>query len=229
MNRFFVLSQEVKMKHEYSSTIPAIQTLQTPAHGASALRDLALPIVWSGVSAAVGAAAGWAIGWVLSWLQFETNATDWAPVGSAVSAAACWWWLLRRHAVLIERQPTPALIGWPPATEYAQDSEPDDPQQELTLTLDAVDMPGYRRQSILHIEGVDDGRLLAWAEAVAGGASLSVNQWTGAHRAFSRSEYESLLSELARAGLAVKGQGSQGWQLTAAGRAVIRRLAAIGG
>jgi hypothetical protein len=82
--------------------------------------------------------------------------------------------------------------------------------------LTFIDLPGDRQQ------------LATLAEGLLNGKGTGQAQWTGTAGPFSRSEYEAIRAELIGRGLATwinPDHHNQGWELTAAGRAVMRRIA----
>jgi hypothetical protein len=101
--------------------------------------------------------------------------------------------------------------------------EPDRPVATTRIEVaELTDGGGVQRMRILDVP-VDDARLQMFAKAALEGQSLAVHRWAGTM--FSRSEYEQLADELTRAGLLTAPRGSRPRQLTAAGRAILRRLA----
>jgi len=77
----------------------------------------------------------------------------------------------------------------------------------------------------LEVPGVSAGLLRQFAEAAADNESLAVNAWVGTGKPFTRTQYDGLMAELWQAGLVTQGAGNRGRELTAAGRAVMRRIA----
>jgi len=100
--------------------------------------------------------------------------------------------------------------------------EPDRPVAVSRIEVTELTPAGnVQRMQILDLP-VDDARLRMFAKAALEGQSLAVNKWCGG--TFTRGEYETLCDELQRAGLVTTARGNQGRRLTAAGRAILRRL-----
>ena len=161
------------------------------------------------VGAPVGAAAAWATGgpW---WL---------APAGMAAVSAAAWGWLLVDHRRLLWT--TERVIG----ADLDRDGRLG-PPQVVRLEVMTMDEAGRTRQvQILEIPGISQEQLREFARAVTQeGRGLAVNYWTGTGKLFTRSQYETVMAELIRAGL-VREAGRFGRELSAAGRGVLRRVA----
>jgi hypothetical protein len=81
-----------------------------------------------------------------------------------------------------------------------------------------IDLPGNR------------GQLVKLAEGLLAGKGTGEAQWTGSDNPFSRSEFSAIRATLIERGLATwinPSHHAQGWELTAAGRAVMRRIAQV--
>lgn len=82
----------------------------------------------------------------------------------------------------------------------------------------------FKRQYNLET-GIDDRRIIQFAQSVLNGKSLAEGNWIGSQGIFSKSEYNQLISELERAGLVTwKGAKNQGRELTQVGIEAFRRL-----
>ncbi len=107
-------------------------------------------------------------------------------------------------------------------------------QTDHQITVEAKETPNLRlditnhnRVQILDLP-IQPEQLHSWADGLANGLSLSESTWTGSGKLFSTSEYRSMRDTLIQRGLARwKNPGSpkQGWELTVAGRAVVREAA----
>jgi len=90
-----------------------------------------------------------------------------------------------------------------------------------------LDITNHNRVQILDLP-IQPEQLKGWADGLANGLSLSESTWTGSGKLFSTNEYRSLRDTLIQRGLARwnnPGSPKQGWELTVAGRAVVRETA----
>lgn len=128
------------------------------------------------------------------------------------------------------------LYRWYSTMEYFEsllDTKPDI-QKNDQASVKTVERPNLRlditnhnRVQILDLP-IQPEQLKGWADGLANGLSLSESTWTGSGKLFATSEYRSLRDTLIHRGLARwKNPGSpkQGWELTVAGRAVVRETA----
>jgi hypothetical protein len=104
--------------------------------------------------------------------------------------------------------------------------EPEQPRRALQVEL-LEDHGSRQRLSFIDLPG-SDAQLVELARGVLNGKGTSESEWTGSGNPFSRSEFGALRAALIKRGLAHwinPDAHSQGWKLTAAGRAVMQRIA----
>ena len=179
-----------------------------PTRPPSVVSDVAVPVLQSLL---VAAAAG-VVAILLMWAGIVPDADPVADVGLAAGAgfALSIGPMLQWARQTLWRVTTPVL------------PEPERPAQTTIEVTELTPAGGVQRMRILDLP-IDDDRLRQFARAALEGRSLAVHRWAGS--TFSRAEYEQLADELQRAGLVTAPRGNQGRQLTAAGRAILRRLA----
>ena len=140
-----------------------------------------------------------------------------ALVGLALGAlAGAGWWLSSITAWRRSTYPQPA-------NEQMQPLRPEPPPSirvEVAREngLDLIDLP------------VREDQIITLAQGVLSGGSLSEASWTGTGAPFTRAEFAALRNELIRRGLATWNNPhtpARGFALTAPGRAVMRRFAAM--
>lgn len=106
--------------------------------------------------------------------------------------------------------------------------EPETPREALQVEL--LENHGHRqRLSFIDLPG-SDRQLISLAQGILNGKGTGEASWTGAQGPFSRSEFSALRDALIRRGLATwlnPNAHAQGWELTAAGRAVMRKIAQL--
>lgn len=183
-----------------------------PSRAPSVEADVHVPLWQAMASGAFGAGLGGLVLGLATWDAVMLALG--AVAGYLVVAAGVWFVLLlehRRMLWLMER----AMLGL----------DEEGGTDELRVVVSQQDVEGrVVRMQYLNVAGVNADELREFARAVVDGAPLSVGYWTGRGSLFSRAEYEVLMAELVRAGL-VRDGGTQGRQLTAAGRAILGRVA----
>jgi hypothetical protein len=186
---------------------------RSPSHAPTMQGDVAVPVAQSIIT---GLLLGGPVGAVL---VYVTQLPWYAALCAVCAVMACAWLVLlvdhRRLLWGIERITHTDIDG---------DREVG-PPEELRVELSHTDAVGNYHAQILSIPGIEADRLRQFAAAVTSGKGLAVNAWTGSGALFTRSEYDRLLAELQRAGLAAKGAGVSGWALTRPGRAVLAEVA----
>ena len=186
-------------------------------HTPSGLTD---GVVVPGLQAAItGALVGLAALAVAAWLKWPY----WAVGGTAAALATLGAWLSYRGrwAWLLERMLGADITGDGVIGQPEPEPEPlrviVDHTEDGSRSTDFIDLP------------VDRERAGTFARALLDGyRGFSLNAWTGRGALFSRREYDALVATFIQRGLATwrnPQAHAQGVELTAAGRAVIRRLA----
>ena len=195
-----------------------------PARAASLASDVAVPILQSAFSGAVAsAAAGMGAAWFLG-----TDPAMAARIAGAAGVAVLgltWAALLadsRRLLWAIENLTGSDIDG------DGVTGEPEPEPEPARLRLDVKHDGGERAGSwdFLTLPATE-ADFLTWARAALAGQSIAQSGWTGKAGLFSRSDYDSMLGELERAGLVrwVDPQNKpQGREVSPAGRAALRRL-----
>lgn len=173
-----------------------------------------LPLLQAATTGLLTGAAAHALASLFSWQQSPGFA-----FGLSVAALA---WLRYRPGNTV----TADDASWPTWQNFFPTQQNTEPAQAQTVRVEVIEEQGRKGQYI--DLPATAGQLQRLAAAVLRGASLSEGQWTGAGAPFSRAEYRQLREELIRRGLASwrnPHAPAQGFELTAAGRAVMRRLA----
>jgi len=157
----------------------------------------------------------------LAWAAQVDNPVAMGALAASISHLLTWLVMLRR---------------WYSTVEYFESllDTKANAQDENPISVETIEKPNLRlditdrnRVQILDLP-IQPEQLLSWADGLANGLSLSESTWTGSGKLFSTSEYRSLRDILIQRGLARwKNPGSpkQGWELTVAGRAVVREAA----
>ena len=187
-----------------------------PARNADLQGDVLVPLLQSlltGLAAGVVVAAGWmlAIG--------GTNAVVIGAMAAALAWGIAWVWLIRDHHNLlweIER-----ISG----VDLDRDGEIGEPWLRIEVAgegnrLAYLDLPAEPEQ------------LIALARGILNGVPLAESSWCGRGRPFSKAQFRVLRDELIARGLATwvnPRSRAQGVELTAAGRALMRRIVNMGG
>jgi len=180
-----------------------------PVRPPDPVADVGVPVLQS-VAVAGAAAIAALLAGLVGLLPTEDVLTWAAGAAGGVFVLALWPMLTWARAT-VWRVTTPVL------------PEPERPPTTVRLELaELTPSGGVQRMRLLDLP-VDDERLRQFARAALDGHSLAVNRWAG--RTFSRSEFDTLADELTRAGLVTAPRGNQPRRLTAAGRAVLRRIA----
>jgi len=94
----------------------------------------------------------------------------------------------------------------------------------VTVTVRDVSDTGGLSIFKYKFDMIDDEQLIAFANGTADGGSLSESRWCGSGRAFSKPKFLDFRDELERRSWAVSKGGSQGFELSRAGRAVMREI-----
>jgi hypothetical protein len=188
-------------------------TFETPARPPTLSGDVAVPALQATICGALAAIlAGAAI------LATDAPLSGWAAVGAgAVVTAASWGWLLADHRRLLRTRETYTRRD-------AHELTPEPDRLRLEVQQDRGD---GRAHWLMEDLPTDRARFLAWARAVLGGRSVAQGGWIGQSGPFSRSEYDALLAAMLRAGV-LRWRNprahAQGAELTAMGRATLRKL-----
>jgi len=164
-----------------------------------------IPALQAGITAGLaGLAAGSVAGW------FELSGMQTGLTVGALAGLTSWLNYRARWALALDEMHKPAAVETPPPAAV-----------RVVLTQDE----GRRGDYIdLPVEG---DKLRALSDGLQAGRTFSQAVWTGNNGIFTRSEFEMLRAELLRRGLAKwrkEGAPGQGVELTAPGRAVIRRF-----
>jgi len=154
----------------------------------------------------------------LAWAAHIDDPVALGALAAAVSHLITWLVLLRRWYSTMEC--FKSLLDTKPSTQA---------DNQITTKSIAkpnlrLDITNHNRVQILDLP-IQPEQLKSWADGLANGLSLSKSTWTGSGKLFSTSEYRSMRDTLIQRGLARwKNPGSpkQGWELTVAGRAVVR-------
>jgi hypothetical protein len=104
-----------------------------------------------------------------------------------------------------------------------------EPEPQDVLRVELLDRNGGNRHRLRYIDlpGTPE-QLATLARGLLNGKGTGQAQWTGAVGPFTRSEYEAIRAAMIERGLAAwtnPDHHNQGWDLTAAGRAIMRRIA----
>jgi hypothetical protein len=104
-----------------------------------------------------------------------------------------------------------------------------EPEPREILRVELLEHTGNNRHRLafINLPGTPE-QLGALAGGLLNGKGTSESEWAGARHPFSRSEFGAIRAELLKRGLAAwinPDHHAQGWELTAAGRAVMRRIA----
>jgi hypothetical protein len=201
-----------------AETLPAGSEYERrkPERSASLESDALVPVVQSLVSALVASiSAGVASALTGIWQPFPA-----AGVCGVGALALSWLVLLREHRGLlwdVER----VISG-----NFGTESPTGTPQDVLRVEI--TEHKGHNQHiSYLELPGTPQ-QLMTLANGLLGGKGTSESDWTGSGKPFSRSEFREIRTALIDRGLATwanPDHHAQGWELTAAGRAVMRRIA----
>jgi len=199
---------------KYKQSVPALVERRRPARPGSFESDLLVPLAQSAVTGLlVGSVSGG-----LAWAAGAPRPGLIGAVAGGVVLAAVWMLaLVDRRALLWEIETVAGLD----LNDDGIVGKPEEPvrveiQERQGRTLRFVDLPAKPDQ------------IARLAAGVLGGRSFSEASWTGRGRPFSRRQFARLRDEMIRRGLAMwvrPRAHAQGVELTAAGRAVFRRLA----
>jgi hypothetical protein len=111
-----------------------------------------------------------------------------------------------------------------------QDGVTGEPEPPRALQVELLENHGNRqRLAFIDLPGSED-QLVKLAQGVLNGKGTSESEWIGAGNPFSRSKFAAVRAALLERGLASwsnPDHHAQGWELTAAGRAVMRRIAQL--
>jgi len=196
------------------STRPANATLerQVASRVPTVEADVLVPLHQALTTGVFGMAAGAGIATLLfrDWLAAVIGAS----AGFLVVAGTAWLLLLADHRRLL----------WD--IERAARLETAATDRVLRVEVAHMDATGrLARMQLLNVPGVTEEQLRQFARLALDGRTLAVGAWCGAGKPFTRAQYDALMAELTTAGLVRDHGGNIGRQLTAAGRAVLRRIA----
>lgn len=162
---------------------------QTAVRAPSVEADVRVPLQQAFASGWFGAVAGAALAVLL--LRDVLAIVGGALAGFVLVAGAAWFVLLADHRRMLwefERATVAPSAQAAPA--------------ELRVAISHYDQNGrFVRMEYLDIPGISEEQLKQFARRVTDGAPLAVTAWTGRGGLFSRSQYDTLMSELMRAGL----------------------------
>ena len=172
--------------------------------------------------------ASTALGLAVALVLLAIRGTAWRPVDTRlviVAAAAPLAWL-----ALVQSVSTTGLLmrSMPPGTPRLRGSAEPEPMGDAGPTQVWItnELPGGGQTlQLLTVDGVSLAQMTAFAQAVTNGATLAVAHWTGAGCIFTRQQYTALTAELARVDWVTPAAGNQPRRLTAAGRAMLRKIA----
>lgn len=102
-----------------------------------------------------------------------------------------------------------------------------EPQDVLRVELMDRNEGNHRRLTYIDLPG-DRDQLATLARGLLNGKGTGQAQWTGTAGPFTRSEYEAIRATMIQRGLATwinPKHHNQGWELNAAGRAIMQRIA----
>jgi hypothetical protein len=102
--------------------------------------------------------------------------------------------------------------------------EPVEEPSGVTITVRDVSDKGGLSIFKYEFEMIGEEQLIAFANGTADGGSLSESSWCGSGRPFSKPKFLDFRDELERRSWAVSKGGSQGFELTRAGKAVMREI-----
>lgn len=208
-----------KPEHDWQ---PVKRTTRRNGRGAAWDRDVAVP---AGQAALV--TIGVAVGTVTLAIPAAiwTGAPWWAPPAAALAIGGVTFAASSVALVTDHRRLLWALeetVSLDPDRDGTV-GEPLDPEiLRVELTRD-----NGRRMDYIDLPGTPD-QLRSLAVGLLNGKGTSEAAWTGAGRPFSRSEYAALRAAMIERGLsswANPDHHAQGWELTAAGRAILRKVA----
>jgi hypothetical protein len=165
-------------------------SIETPGRSPHPVADVVVPFlqaVVSGILAGAGAAIGAA----------KLANVDPALIGSVVGlvvSGVVWSRLLVDSRRLLRKVET-----WT-RQDLDGDGVAGDPGKQETIRLELHDQtePGGQR-TLFEDLPVNTHTFKTWAESVVNGRSLSVSSWTGSGGSFSQSEYEDLMTAMAKA------------------------------
>jgi len=200
---------------EYYEARPKVTSVYQP----NSLQD---GVIVPGLQAIItGAVCGLAAGAVTAWFELPF----WAIAGTVAALATAGGWLAYRGrwAWVFERL-TGADLN---ADGYIGKPEP---QQAPALPASIrVEVSRDEGRAVFYIDlPAKPEKLTQLARGLLAGRSFNQTAWTGSAGVFSRSEFDALRDTMIQRGLLAwrnPESKSQGCDLTAAGRAVIRRLA----
>ncbi len=153
----------------------------------------------------------WALDWPRPWV--------FGLIGGVAAIFVAWLSLLGRWLSWIE-----ALLG----VDLNRDGVISRNLSDERLRVAVLDRDGTR--GVFLDLPIDEGRMIALADGLMRGKSLSESSWIGSQGIFSRSEFYALRDELIKRGLLrwVNPRAhSQGVELTPGGRALVRHFASI--
>lgn len=201
-------------ENDYQEPRPKVTSVYQP----NSLQD---GVIVPGLQAIItGAVCGVAAAAVTAWFELPfwaigATAAALATAGGWLSYRNRWQWLLERI--------TGADLN---ADGYIGQPQPQQPQ--LPAPSIRVELAQNDGHQVDFIDLPYPEKLPALAAGLQQGRTFSLSTWTGSGALFSRAEFEELRGELIRRGLAEwnnPAAPAQGVKLTAAGRAIFRRLA----